>query len=253
MKSVLAQLLLTALGLFVQASLASAAEPAFIGEKCKPAGDQIATFNQPIRKLPVAVILDKAFSSSQRGKIVEAIQEWNRVGQEKLGTPIFNILAKIQASFQSFAIGNRYCALPAAKRPDGLLVLRVDSADDWHDAGVQKNAGGVQYRCELGNTPDGKISLLMMINTSLTDYDQLRAVALHELGHAIGLRHSCNPAADLRLYRGCSAIRKDHSYREAVMDPTLDGTDWRDVDSKSTLQANDIDRVHCLYQKYPFK
>ena len=65
----------------------------------------------------------------------------------------------------------------------------------------------------------------------------LESVLLHELGHLLGLDHSCNGT-------GCTNVPDD--YRAAVMYPAL-GFDGTVGHQKRTLQTNDQGRANCLY------
>ena len=80
---------------------------------------------------------------------------------------------------------------------------------------------------------------------------------LHELGHSLGLDHSCDTSGGSDGFIGCSELPSDHEYRFAVMFPGLkarvavvdpdSGTVNFAPETRETLTSNDADRASCLY------
>lgn len=70
-----------------------------------------------------------------------------------------------------------------------------------------------------------------------------QTIALHELGHVLGLNHSCQLGGSQSGMPQCSG--SPSSYLEAVMFPALFSNGAGEV--RQTLGTNDQERANCLY------
>jgi hypothetical protein len=81
-----------------------------------------------------------------------------------------------------------------------------------------------------------------MLRADLIDSSQFTSVVLHELGHVLGLDHSCDSKGDSGSFLGCSSANVSPEYVDAVMYPSLSVGKIKDQ-----LQPNDTARASCLY------
>jgi hypothetical protein len=75
----------------------------------------------------------------------------------------------------------------------------------------------------------------------------LQSLALHELGHVVGLLHSCkssdgDESTSPKCYDDTGNVVVSTKFAEAVMFPVL-----RDAQIRRALKQNDYDRINCLY------
>jgi hypothetical protein len=111
-----------------------------------------------------------------------------------------------------------------------LIADGVQGITDWVTAGGKITGASVILNFEGFNTP-GK------------DVLDLESLVLHELGHVLGLLHSCNGGGgDSTSSPGCFSSSVSSSYLSAVMFPFL-----KVAQVRRSLNQNDINRANCLY------
>jgi len=228
--------------------------------KCLLPDDQgNGSFRASWANLPIRVVLDKDFYMTDEGQQAEAIKgainTWNAWGAIR-GFTVFSLVedgsgingGRLIPDFED----SEGCEPPmftaAATdgvvgiwklRPGGRGRINRGSCGRILDEGIQ---GYTDWEVVDGHTTKASILLNFAdFNTPGKRLLDLESLALHELGHVIGLLHSCKTEeSDGTSSPLCSdAPRK---YLEAVMFPVLG-----DAQLRRKLRQNDYDRVNCLY------
>jgi len=201
---------------------------------CGPKNQQGAYAHPIDARKSVPMTVDARFSESERKKIESAVQTWNETSRE-----IFKIRYQ-DLSTRSSPTSTSDCQFPGSGNT--LSVIKETDMNHWKSLGLTEFNPGVTIRCTQNK--GFVVRQVVMLNFDLgVKADQIETVVLHELGHAIGLRHSCSPAGDSPSYISCLKVDevKNHPYHDAVMYPVIEvGT------IKDQLTENDLERAACI-------
>ncbi len=219
------------------------------GDGCRLAGDQEASYLHKIRAtLPVSVTIDSRFTPAHRAEVERAVSVWNASSNRLLGRDFFRpTVAGISAA--GVPGGRDDCSFAGAS--DRFVIVREDSAARWNELGLGSGNPGVTVSCTVGDGPVRQLTRqVIMIHTSYARREQFMSVALHELGHAGGLDHSCVSEAGRKDYADCGGLADAHPYRVAAMFPSLmvGPAGSGGYEMKEDLRQNDLDRTQCLYR-----
>jgi hypothetical protein len=227
------------------------------GTACNLSSDQEGTLMGPVAKLPIPLYIDPSFSSSRKSDIRNAAEQWNQFSQYSLHKKFFEYKGerKIEKLSQYYS-GRDFCG---EQTEDGLYVVAAHTVKFWEQLGYTITTAGVTQRCAGVASRDLPITnphIVVYLNSAELKDDLFFGVTLHELGHVLGLDHSCSKVGDGWGSVACAQLPESHPYRKAVMtgQDDLRSITYNDYTylagtSRSHLEQNDLDRAYCLYSR----
>jgi hypothetical protein len=229
-----------------------ALQDAISSGSCAVGADQIGSF---LPSLPtqetVQVSVASDFSAEERAAISSALSEWNGWSERSVGRNFFDeTSAALDADFIPAGTDDP-CDFASPGANGDFAIVRVSDLSIWDDLSLTQSNPAATLRCRSG---DQLTRQVMLVRPDLVRSEQWASVILHELGHVVGLDHSCNLSAGTDDYLSCTGLDADHPYRSAVMYPKLSLgslTSGRGMEVKEALQENDRLRAGCLYGGQP--
>jgi hypothetical protein len=220
--------------------------------QCQISNDQKGTFMAPPRNSQMVMTVDSLIANDPdhgtkwMAGVQKAVQKWNDFGQSARGADFFSIqTGDVPDDIRSGQFGNCQ-ATDGGDANDFYLVIEKDPAH-WTASGFNNNIPGATIRCY---TNDDLIKQVIFVRPDLVRDEQMTSIFLHEMGHSLGLDHSCRDGGGPE-FPNCKSFASDQTnpYVLAVMYPELvaDLTFQSVFPIKEDLQANDIARAKCFY------
>ncbi len=213
--------------------------------------DQRGSFLPSLPAGTARLAIDPAFDPISRESILQVVETWNQLGSTIVGRSFFAAQASGGIP-RSMPVGPQDCDGVAGSSEQ--FSVQLDSSDAsqpgsrWVSLGLNSSNPAVTIRCYEGSNLQKQV---VLINARYVLPAQFRSVVLHELGHAVGLDHSCQMGEGSGDWVGCQGLGNEHPYVSAVMFPYLrmgNGSGLGAVEIKENLQFNDQIRVGCRYQ-----
>lgn len=195
----------------------------------------------PVR--PARLIIDPRFSNDERLEVERAVDQWNSFFGGRFGYPIFSAVV---SSLPTYALSGdpRNCeSLPS--NPEEIPLVKEESTTRWNSLGMDHSVPAATFRCYQ---EERLVQQSIFIFKPVIDLRQLMSVTVHELGHGVGLDHSCNLGGGIWGYVSCTGLSSDHVYRNAVMYPALRLFGGMGMpETREKLNENDRARAYCRY------
>jgi hypothetical protein len=188
--------------------------------------------------------------------IEKAVQTWNHAANGQIDRPFFSFDRSRVFSGRAYTGGSNGC--DSIQGDSGAVLIALDDSNPsnpggaWSQLGLTASNPAVTIRCS--DSDRVLLKQVIVVNGQALRDGQITSIILHELGHAIGLDHSCTDGQGRGDYASCAALSGDHPYRAAVMYPRLSQTQSAfggaaTLQTKESLSGNDLERMQCLYSE----
>lgn len=217
--------------------------------------DQRNSFKGQWRVTPVKVAFAPGFSAADMQAAVAAFKSWNNFAQASRGYPLLNfsddgstprvVAASPPADWQATCRSTRL--IQGSQFSGSVMLYRPGT---WR---YEANAIAVTSECHDSGTGGPNSFYNAQIEFNVTRYfasgssgkiPDLESITLHEIGHVLGLDHSCESNSP-QLPKCATAPAE---YTEAVMFPEFRFDASGGGEQRRILKNNDQGRMNCLYE-----
>lgn len=226
---------------------------ASVVKDCVLPSDQVGTLSARWMQLPIPLAFSQQsqFSAEEIAEIVAAAKSWNDFYTASMGVKAFNYGEDLNPKMSSLA-------KPASVCSTGILQGKTFAGDvviykqgTWPYS--NHDAIALTSFCPMPAKPLPSMYMAIM-EVNYQDFfipgkknPDMRSILLHELGHLIGLDHSCD-YKDKPGYPLCQSAALPTDYFTAVLFPIFRFDGDGQGEQKRALGTNDQGRANCLYQ-----
>lgn len=230
---------------------------------CVLNSDQGGTINGRWIQAPVPIAFQSgAFTNSEVSVILQAVQTWNNFFAKSMGYPAIDA-GSPRVSTQALPSDSQvFCANESAINADYSftgskpIVIYKDTSwpSDYGSAVIAYTSVCHQPALSGKLIPyfsNAYIELNYQNFFTTTQVPDLQSIVLHEFGHLMGLRHSCESNSSQSGMPNCDSASLPYDYRKAVMYPSFtffSSGGFSIGEERRSLNANDQGRMNCVYQ-----
>lgn len=215
---------------------------------CDISDNQRGSFMAPDDSTPIEIVEDSDFTADEQSSIGAAVSEWNRygnsIGRGNMFTPS---TAGVPNDIKTSTTLS--CTQTDWGNAGTFYIVKITDATQWTTLGFSSSVPAATLRCYTGGALAQQI---IVVRPDLVDPTQITTVVLHELGHSLGLEHSCASSSQSSgSWQACSSLLSTDPYYLAVMYPTIqlaNAGSGTPAQTKNTLTQNDEDRANCYYK-----
>lgn len=227
-----------------------------IVKTCNVPSDQSGTINGhwPITPIPIAFHQGDFDASTEQTPITKAADTWNQFYTASMNITTIDYggsVASAKTTTTSDPAGATLCnqgILQGTKFGGAVGIYKLGK---WPTA-YPASAMALTTFCYTQATPYRRIYMAVMeLNyqnffVSGQKIPDLQSIVLHEMGHLMGLDHSCSTVTKAG-YPDCANSNIDPDYLSASMYPVFGFDQSGNGEVKQTLGTNDQSRANCLY------
>jgi hypothetical protein len=245
------------LGLLSTACAPPVPQQSYVRECILPE-DQAGTISGrwPIPEVPVAFFQPHLpmFLEREITAMVSAAETWNKFYGSTRGFDLVNIGTQSQPLTANISRPDAPCS------QDGLIMhgryeapVMLYMATNWpYKESGQQDIIALTSFCFTPEQPINRFYMAMLeFNYQYffqdgTKQPDVESIMLHELGHLIGLDHSCEGSPKPGM-PNCSQGNIDRDYLDAILYPIIQFPDGVNGEARRSLRRNDMGRANCLY------
>jgi len=233
--------------------------PKTIVKECIVEADQTKTFSGKWKKQPIPIAFENGavafgFNEEELQQLVTSADAWNSFYSQSLGITPLDYGSSSGPNVNTSARPSSICTqgILVGTQYTGAVVIRA--TETW-PASFSTDAMAVTTTCTLGASSGLPNFFMAVIDVNYRDFfidgkrvPDLVSIMTHEMGHLLGLDHSCTDRSGVSGNPQCNSSLPT-SYLDAVMFPTFSFDDRTGTGiPRRDLTENDMGRANCLYE-----